>query len=449
MNLVTRKHVSRRTVLRGLGATVALPMLDAMTPAFAAPAARRPVRLAFAYVPNGVIMADWTPKGTGAEFELSRLLKPLEPVREDLLVLSGLAHRNANALGDGPGDHARAGACFLTGVHPRKTAGADIQNGVSCDQVAAQAVGGETRLPSLELGCEESRTVGNCDSGYSCAYTNSISWRSATAPMPPETNPRSVFERLFGLDDVPLSPERRARRAVQRRSILDMVGERAQRLASGLGPTDRRKMDEYLYAIREIERRLERADKEGEAVPPGVEKPPGIPATFADYVTLMFDLQVVAFQADLTRVTTMMIAREGSLQSYPEIGVPDSHHPLTHHRGNPEFVEKVARINAYHLELFAHFVEKLKSTPDGDGSLLDHAVVIYGSAISDGDRHTHDDLPVLLAGRAGGGLQPGRHVVYPRDTPLTNLYLTVLDRVGVRPEAIGDSRGKLEHLPDL
>jgi uncharacterized protein DUF1552 len=447
MTPITRKHLSRRTVLRGLGATVALPWLDAMTPAFASPG--RPVRLAFTYIPNGVTLADWTPKGMGREFELSRILKPLEPFRDDLLVLSGLAAENAKALGDGPGDHARAGACFLTGVHPRKTAGADIQNGISADQIAAQTVGAETRLPSLELGCEESRTVGNCDSGYSCAYTNSISWRSPTTPMPPETNPRSAFERLFGIEDVPLSPEDRARRAQRRQSILDLVGDRTRHLVTGLGPSDRRKMDEYLYAIREIERRLERAERDGVEVPPGVEKPSGIPAAFADYVKLMFDLQVVAFQADLTRVTTMMIGREGSLQAYPEIDVPDSHHPLTHHRGNPEFVEKVTRINAYHAELFAHFVAKLKATPDGDGTLLDHSMVVYGSAISDGDRHTHEDLPVLLVGRGAGRLKPGRHVGHPRDTPLTNLYLTLLDGMGVRPEAIGDSTGKLAHLSDL
>ena len=447
MTPITRKRLSRRTVLRGLGATVALPWLDAMTPALASP--RRPVRLAFTYIPNGVTLADWTPKGMGREFELSRILKPLEPFRDDMLVLSGLAADNAKALGDGPGDHARAGACFLTGVHPRKTAGADIQNGVSADQIAAQAVGADTRLPSLELGCEESRTVGNCDSGYSCAYTNSISWRSPTTPMPPETNPRSAFERLFGIEDVPLSPEDRARRAQRRKSVLDLVGDRTRQLVTGLGPSDRRKMDEYQYAIREIERRLERAEKDGVEVPPGVEKPSGIPATFAEYVKLMFDLQVVAFQADLTRVATMMIGREGSLQAYPEIGVPDSHHPLTHHRGNPEFVEKVTRINAYHAELFAHFVAKLKATPDGDGTLLDHSMVVYGSAISDGDRHTHEDLPVLLVGRGAGRLKPGRHLVYPRDTPLTNLYLTLLDGMGVRPESIGDSTGKLEHLSEL
>jgi hypothetical protein len=449
MTPILRKHLSRRAVLRGLGATVALPMLDAMTPAFAGSSARRPVRLVFVYVPNGVVMADWTPKLAGREFDLPRILKPLEPFRDDVLVLSGLAHHNAKALGDGAGDHARAGACFLTGVHPRKTAGADIHSGVSADQIAARAMGSETRLPSLELGCEESRTVGNCDSGYSCAYTNSISWRSATTPMPPETNPRSAFERLFGIEDVPLSPEDRARRARQRRSILDLVGERTRRLVTGLGPSDRRKMDEYLYAIREIERQLERAETDRVEVPSGVLKPSGIPATFAEYVKLMFDLQVVAFQADVTRVTTTMIGREGSLQSYPEIGVPDSHHPLTHHRGNPEFVEKVTRINAFHLELFAHFVERLKTTADGDGSLLDHAMVVYGSAISDGDRHTHDDLPVLLVGRGAGALKPGRHVAYPKDTPLTNLYLTLLDRMGVPPESIGDSTGELEHLAEV
>jgi len=447
MTPITRKHLSRRTVLRGLGATVALPWLDAMTPALASP--RRPVRLAFTYIPNGVTLADWTPKGMGRKFELSRILKPLEPFRDDMLVLSGLAAENAKALGDGPGDHARAGACFLTGVHPRKTAGADIQNGVSADQIAAQAVGTDTRLPSLELGCEESRTVGNCDSGYSCAYTNSISWRSPTSPMPPETNPRSAFERLFGIEDVPLSPEDRARRAQRRKSVLDLVGDRTRQLVTGLGPSDRRKMDEYLYAIREIERQLERAERDGVEVPPGVEKPSGIPPTFAEYVKLMFDLQVVAFQADLTRVATMMIGREGSLQAYPEIDVPDSHHPLTHHRGNPEFVEKVTRINAYHAELFAHFVAKLKATPDGDGTLLDHSMVVYGSAISDGDRHTHEDLPVLLVGRGAGRLKPGRHLVFPRDTPLTNLYLTLLDGMRVRPESIGDSTGKLEHLSEL
>ena len=447
MTPITRKHLSRRTVLRGLGAAVALPFLDSMTPAFAAPAsASKPVRLAFTAIPNGVNLADWTPMGKGRLFQFSPILKSLEPHREDLLVLSGLAHPNAYELGDGPGDHARAGACFLTGVHPKKTAGADIRNGISADQIAAQALAQETRLASLELGCEDARTVGNCDSGYSCAYTNSIAWRSSTTPLPPEMNPRSVFERLFGADDTPLDPESRARRARQRKSILDLVGERSQKLLGLVGPADRRKIDEYLYAIREIERQIQRAEQDGREIVPTVEKPPGIPAAFSDHVKLMFDLQVVAFQADVTRVATMMIGREGSLQTYPEIGVPDAHHPLTHHRGTPELVAKVVKVNTYHVELFSHFIGKLKATPDGEGTLLDRTMVVYGSAISDGDKHTHTDLPVLVAGGRSLGLSLGRHVVYPKKTPMTNLYLSLLERASVRPEKIGDSTGKLTQL---
>jgi hypothetical protein len=423
-------------------------MLDAMRPAFAGPiSTKAPVRLAFVYVPNGAIMPDWKPVSAGREFEFTRILKPLEPFRDDLLVLTGLAHHNANELGDGPGDHARAAGCFLTGVHPKKTAGADIQNGVSADQIAAQALAAETRLPSIELGCEESRTVGNCDSGYSCAYTNSISWRAPTTPMPPETNPRMVFERLFGDGDA-LDPAARARRASERKSILDLVAERSRELMGRLGPPDRRKVDEYLYAVREIERQIEKAESDPRKLVAPIEKPSGIPETLADYLKLMYDLQAIAFQADLTRVATMMVGREGSLQSYPEIGVPDPHHPLTHHQGNAEWIEKVARINVHHAELFAHFVSRLKNTPDGDGTLLDHSMVVYGSAISDGNRHTHEDLPVLLVGR-GGGLKTGSHVVYSQQTPMTNLYLTLLDRMGVHPESIGDSTGRIEHLTDV
>jgi hypothetical protein len=447
MTPITRKCLSRRTVLRGLGASVALPFLDSMTPAMAAPeTTSRPVRLAFIAIPNGVNLPDWTPRGKGRLFAFSPILKPLEPYRDDLLVLSGLAHANAYDLGDGPGDHARAGACFLTGVHPKKTAGADIQNGISADQIAAQALAAETRLSSLELGCEDARTVGNCDSGYSCAYTNSIAWRSPTTPLPPEMNPRSVFERLFGADDTPLDPETRARRAQQRKSILDLVAERSRQLLGLVGPADRRKVDEYLHAVREIERQIQRAEQDGRQITPTVEKPAGIPASFADHVKLMFDLQAVAFQADLTRVGTMMIGREGSLQTYPEIGVPDAHHPLTHHRGTPELVAKVAKVNTYHVELFSHFIGKLKATADGEGTLLDRTMVVYGSAISDGDRHTHTDLPVVVAGGRDLGLSLGRHVVYPKKTPMTNLYLSLLDRAGVRSESIGDSTGKLTQL---
>ncbi|MGA9773993.1 MAG: DUF1552 domain-containing protein [Blastocatellia bacterium] len=444
--IITRKHLPRRTFLKGVGTAIALPMLDAMVPALTTTIVAAPVRFSLVYVPNGIIMKDWTPKTAGRDFEFTRILKPLESFREDILVLSGLDDRNGNALGDGPGDHARAGAAILTGVHCRKTAGADIQNGVSADQVAAKAVGSKTKFPSIELGCEDSRTVGNCDSGYSCAYTNSISWRTETTPMPPEVNPRMAFERLFGTNDYSLDAETRARRATYRKSILDMVREDTQQLSKSLGPADRRKMDEYLYAVREIEKRIESAEKDDHEIKPAIEKPAGIPFTFPEYAKLMFDLQVVAFQADLTRVTTLMLGREGSMRVYPEINVPDPHHPLTHHRNNAEWIEKVARINCLHTETFAYFLEKLKSTKEGDQTLLDNSMIVYVSGLSDGNRHAHEDLPVLVAGRGDGSLKPGRHVLYKRGTPMTNLYLSLLDRLGVETKKIGDSTGRLEHL---
>ena len=448
--IVSGRHLPRRLFLKGLGAAIALPALDAMTPAFAAPATRTsPLRLAFTYVPNGVTLPDWTPADTGRGFTCSRILAPLAPYRDDTLVLTGLAHKNADALGDGPGDHARAAAAYLTGVHPRKTAGADIQNGVSVDQIAAAHIGNDSRFRSIELGCDDSRSVGNCDSGYSCAYTNSVSWRSPTSPMPPETNPRLAFERLFGAFDAGLDPETRARRMFYRRSILDTVSERTRALVLDLGPSDRRKVDEYLSSIREIERRIELAEQDMRDLPPGLEAPTGVPVLFAEYVKLMFDLQVVAFQADLTRVSTMMMGREGSLRTYPEIGVPDPHHPLTHHGGKADWIERVTQINTHHMELFAYFIGQLKSMPDGDGTLLDRCMVVYGSGIADGDRHSHENLPVLLVGRGGGSLAPGRHVVYPDGTPMTNLYLTLLDRLGVRENTLGDSTGRVEHLGDI
>ena len=449
--ILTKKHLPRRTFLKGMGAAIALPVLDAMTPALSAmsgmtrSAAQSPLRLAFTYVPNGITMADWTPKGAGAAFELSRVMKAMAPFRQDMSILSGLAHRNGMALGDGPGDHARAAASYLTGVHPRKTAGADIQNGISVDQIAAQHIGAATRFASLELGCDDSRTVGNCDSGYSCAYTNSLAWRGPSTPMPPETNPRLVFERLFGDIDTSLSPEARARRLRYRRSILDLVGERTTELSATLGPADKRKLDEYLSSIREIEQRIERAEKDLTGLTPTIDKPTGIPVLYADYVNLMFDLQLIAFQTDMTRVVTMMMGREGSMRTYPEIGVPDPHHPLTHHRGNVEWIERVTKVNEMHMELFAGFIAKMKATPDGDGSLLDHSVVVYGSGLSDGNRHTHEDLPVMLVGK-GGNFKLGHHITYPQGTPMTNLYLTLLDRMGVQPEKIGDSTGMIEHL---
>ena len=448
--MITGKHLARRTFLRGISTAIALPLLDAMTPAFAAATrftANAPRRMAFVYVPNGIIMKDWTPAGAGNEFEFSRILKPLEPYREKLMVLSGLTHNTGRALGDGAGDHARAAASFLTGVHPKKTAGADIHSGISVDQIAAQKIGNATRLASLELGCEDGRLVGNCDSGYSCAYSNSISWRTTATPMPPEVNPRAVFERLFG--DASETPEARAKRLSYNKSILDFVSEDTRRLQGDLGKTDRRKLDEYLDAVREIERRIEMAEHDSKQFTPNMEKPAGVPPEFADHVKLMFDLMTLAFQADVTRISTFMICREGSTRTYREIGVNDAHHPLTHHRNNPEWIEKVAKINCFHLEQFAYFVDKLKSTPDGDATLLDRVMVVYGSGLADGNQHTHNDLPVVLAGAGNGALRPGRHVQYPDETPMTNLYVAMLDHMGITPEQIGDSTGELEHLTDL
>lgn len=445
--IVTRRHLPRRLFLKGMGAVIALPVLDAMTPAFAAPASLRkaPVRLAFTYVPNGIVMNEWTPAAEGAGYAMPRILKPLEAYREQMLVLSGLSHKNGQALGDGPGDHARAAASYLTGVHPRKTAGADIENGVSVDQIAAQQVGGDTRFRSIELGCDDSRTVGNCDSGYSCAYTNSLAWSGPATPMPPETNPRLVFERLFGDIDTTLAPDVRARRLQYRRSILDLVSERTTALSADLGPSDRRKLDEYMTSIREIERRIELAEQDMTGLTPSIDKPSGIPVAYHDYVSLMFDLQLLAFQTDSTRIVTMMMGREGSMRTYPEIDVPDPHHPLTHHRGNPEWIAKVAKVNTLHMELFGNFIRKLDATPDGDGSLLDHSIIVYGSGLSDGNRHDHNDLPTLLVGR-GGGFKLGSHVAHEKGTPMTNLFMTLLDRIGVQSERVGDSTGMIEHL---
>jgi hypothetical protein len=392
-------------------------------------------------------MNNWWPAGSGASFEYSRILKPLERFRSDITVIKGMALHQGNALGDGGGDHARAGASYLTGVHCKKSL-IDIRNGISADQIAAQAIGSRTRFPSIELGCEDSRTVGNCDSGYSCAYTNSISWRNATTPMPPETNPRLVFERLFGSLDNSLDPATRAQVQADRKSILDLVNGRAKQLMGTLGPTDRRKMDQYFTAVREVETRILRAEENDREFRPDIEKPVGIPAVYSAYAKLMYDLQLLAMQADLTRIVTMMYTREGSPQSYPELGFTDGHHPLSHHRNDPDSMEKVTRINCFHTELFAYFLDKMKSVEEAGGTLLDHSMVLYGSCLSDPNRHLHENLPALLVGR-GGGLKPGRYVVYEKETPMTNLYMTLLDRVGVRPESIGDSTGKLIELADV
>jgi len=448
--LVTRKHLSRRTLLRGLGTAVALPFLDSMVPAFAAPAATKyPNRLFFTYIPIGAIMDEWFPTGDETDFQFKRILKPLTPFKDDLLILGNLDHHTGYALGDGGGDHARAGACYLTGVHPKKTSGADIHAGVSADQIIAMQHGSATKFASIELGCEDSRTVGACDSGYSCAYQNSVSWRTPTSPMPPETNPRIVFERMFGTEDLSIPADVRARKAAARKSILDFVSDDTKRLESDLGPSDRRKIDEYLYAVREIEKRIENAEHEQKNFIPSIGKPVGVPVLFADYLKLMFDIQFLAIQADLTRTATFMIGREGSQRTYDEIGIPEPHHPLTHHRGNKESIEKVTQINTFHAEQFAYFLNKMKSTKEGDGSLLDHSMIVYGSGIADGSEHSHVNLPIIIAGKGNGQLKTGRNLKYAEGTPTTNLWLTLLDRMDVHPESVGDSTGRLEHLSDI
>ncbi len=451
--IITKKYLPRRTFLRGLGTAVALPFLDAMVPALAAlnrPGAKPVLRMAFLYVPNGIIMKDWSLQAEGAGFEFPRTLKPVEPFRDRLLVLSGLDHYNGQSLGDGPGDHARAGATWLTGVHPKKTQGADIQAGISADQVAAKEIGNQTMLPSLELGLEDNRMVGGCDSGYSCAYSNTVSWSSQTTPLPPEMNPRAVFERLFGEGET-TDPAVQAMLARQDRSILDFVREDAARLGMGLGTGDRRKLSEYLDAVREIERRIQRAEQQDPAAAalPSIDRPAGIPPTFEEHVKLMFDLMAVAFQADLTRVITFMIGREGGNRTYRSIGVPDAHHGLSHHFNDPAKIERLQKIDQHHVDMLSYFLARMQEAKDGEGTLLDHSMIVYGSSLSDGNRHQHSDLPTLFAGGAAGKIRGGRHIRYKQGTPMTNLFLTMLEMAGVHPEKIGDSTGELEQLSDL
>ena len=445
----TGKVLSRRTVLKGLGAAISLPFLDAMTPALASAAARRaaagPVRLAWFYLPNGIDMRHWTPAAEGPLASLPSILAPLEPVKNDLCVLSNLTTHWGRPLQAGAGDHGRALGSYMTGVEVYKTAGADLKLGISADQIAANAVGHITRLPSLEVGLEEARQAGNCDSGYSCAYAYNLSWKTETQPLPPISDPRGLFERLFG-SDVVEAPALRARRLAMRRSILDDLRENTQRLQSTLAGTDRRKVDEYLTSVREIERQVDRVASEGMVIVPEMEKPFGVPAEFPDYFRMMTDMMVAAFKADMTRISTMIVGREGSVRAYPEIGVGDGHHPLTHHQGNLEMLAKVRQINELHARLFAEFLLKLKNTPEGDSNLLDQSLIVYGSGLSDGNVHTHDQLPTVLAGRGGGYVSTGRHIVYQRETPVTNLFATMLERVGVRPEHIGDSTGQLTGL---
>lgn len=440
-------HISRRTVLRGLGTAVALPWLEAMgnLSAWAAGAAAKrtaPTRMAFVYVPNGKDMETWTPKQDGAGFDLPELLQPLEGLRDQFNVLTGLAADGARSHGDGPGDHARALAAFLTGAHPRKTDGSDIRCGTSVDQLAAQKIGDQTHLASLEIGCEQGNMSGNCDSGYSCVYSNTMAWRSPTQPLPKEVIPKLVFERLFGGGDAAARERRRA----SQKSVLDFIREDSKALGARLGKADQRKLDEYFSSIRDIEQQMQRAGTLPPLVAPADFPRPGeIPASYEDHIRVMADLLVLAFQTDATRVATFVMANEGSNKAYPWIGVNQGHHELSHHGKDPRKIAQIREINKFHVRQFAYLVGKLKSVREGDGTLLDNCMVAYGSGNSDGDRHNHDDLPILLAGRGGGTIKTGRHIRFGQETPISNLWVSLLERIDVRAP-VGDSTGSLPVL---
>ncbi len=437
--------ISRRTVLRGLGVSVALPWLEVMSPKGLSAAAAMvpgvgaapPVRIAFVFMPNGVNYEAWAPVGEA----LSPTLSALAQVRQHFNIMTGLTLTNARANGDGPGDHARSSASFLTGRQARKTAGNDIRNGVSVDQVAAAEIGKKTRLPSLELGCEHGPAAGNCDSGYSCAYSSNISWRDEATPMAKVIDPRAAFERLFGdATQAAAAQERMSRR----QSILDFVLEDSKGLAGRLGTADRRKLEQYETAVRELEMRIERA--RNETTPqklPGVAAPEGVPEKIGEHMDLMYDMMLLAFQTDTTRVSTLMLAVDGSNRTFPEIGVKEGHHHLSHHQNEADMIEKIRRIDRFHVERFGRFIERLAATPEGDGTLLDHSLIMLGGGISDGNRHDHHNLPILLAGRAGKTVETGRVVESPGETPLCNLYLAMLEKAGCGRAEFGDSTGAL------
>ena len=445
--IITGKTIPRRTVLRGLGTTLALPLLDAMVPALtrAQTAAKPPTRLSIVYLPNGIMMEQWTPDTDGTGFKLKPVLEPLAPFRDKMLILSGLNHNGGGRAqqGENTGDHARAGASYLSGVHPKKTEGADTAAGVSMDQIAARQIGTQNQLPSLELCVDSPELLGQCEAGYSCAYMNSICWRTPTTPMPMENRPRAVFERLFG-DSDSTDPAARLRRIKQDRSLLDSVNQKAARLKAELGPSDQLKLTEYLDAIRDVEHRIQTVEAQSGRKLPKVERPAGIPETFTEHAKMMFDLQVLALQTDLTRVITFMMGREFGGRTYEEIGIPEGYHGLTHHQYNAEKMAKVIQIQIYHAKHFSYYLDKLRSTPDGDGSLLDHIVVLYGGGISDGNTHLHDNLPVVLVGGGSGQLKGGRHVRVTKDLPMPNLLLGMLDIVGVKQDKLGNSTGHLD-----
>ncbi len=437
--------IARRGFLRGMGTALALPWLEALSPrGLAAADSAKPKRMAFIYAPNGAIMPRWKPLESGRDYKLPSTLKPLEEIRQQVQVISGLAHDKAKANGDGGGDHARANATFLTGCQARKTAGSDIRLGISVDQIAAQKLGRLTRLPSLELGCDKPRGAGKCDSGYSCAYQYNLSWKSATMPMPPEHDPKLAFERLFSSGKSKDTAQRKAISEKYDKSILDFVMEDTRRLQKQLGQTDRHKLEEYLTSVREIEHRIDRAQK-NESQVPDYPKPDGIPRDYREHLMLMFDLMVLAFQTDTTRIATFLQAHDGSNRSFREVGVAGGHHTLSHHQGNADKIDKIAKIDRFYVENFANFLKKMNNIKEGEGSLLDNCAIVYGSGISDANRHSHHDLPLLLAGGRNMGFQPGRHVVFAEDKeiPMTNLYLTILESFGVKAEKLGDSTGPL------
>ena len=448
--IITKIHLPRRTFLRGVGATLALPVLDSMVPALSplrASAAAPVKRLGIVYVPNGIVMEQWTPETTGSGFAMRPVMESFEPFRDQLIVVSGLANKHGDALpGEGAGDHARAAGAFLTGVHPKKTAGADIRSGISMDQIAARELAQETQLASLELSLDSKEPLGACDPGYSCVYANTLNWLGETTPLPMENNPRVVFERLFGGSGTTDVDARRARMQ-EDGTILDAVAAKLARLRGTLGGRDRAKLDEYTEAIRDVERRIRLAEQQGLTdLSIVMDQPPGIPSTFGEHAKLMFDLQVLAYQADLTRVITFMVAHETSNRAYPEINVSDAHHPLSHHGGDKEKIAKLIDVNSYHAELFAYYLDRLAKTQDGDGSLLDQSMIMYGGGMSNGNVHDHHKLPVAVVGGGAGSLEGGRHINYDDDPPITNLYLSLLAKLGVWPETIGDSTGELTEL---
>jgi hypothetical protein len=444
--VITRKSIHRRAFLRGTGAALALPVLDAMTPAFAADAAR-PIRMSFIEVPNGImnLNSEWTPKGEGADFTLSPIMQPLEQFRDRMLVLTGLDQQQSAGLGfEVGGDHPRACTAWLTGTHAKMTSGADLHAGTSVDQIAAREFGKYTQVASLEVGLETPEVVGACESAYGCAYYNTISWRNENTPLPMENRPRAIFERLFG-DAGTTDPQTRVALRKEDRSILDAVNESVKRLRGKLGGPDRGKIDQYLDAVRDVERRMQLAEAQGDRDLPQVAAPVGIPPVFSDYYKLMTDLMVLAWQTDMTRVNTFQIGHEMSGRAYPELGFGDSHHSVTHHHGDPEKIAKTIQINTFHTKMLAYYLEKLRSTPDADGSLLDHSMILYGGALNDGNLHLYTSLPLVLFAGGVSGIKGGQHIRYPNRTPMTNLLLTMLDKAGVpRVESLGDSTGRLD-----